>query len=102
VTDPIPTKFEEQDKDWIEKLVAQSGLNRSEVIRRSVRVLAIAAKRWPDWNWVGDTAHPIPIHETSEERRGMLAQAMDEAAERMQKRLARKWRKDSSSGKRSA
>ena len=39
MTDPIPTKFRATDYDIIEDAVSKTDLNRSEIIRRAVRLL---------------------------------------------------------------
>ena len=82
MTDPISTKYEELDLAWVDVLAARTGLkNRSEIIRRAVRVLALAAKRRPDWNWIEETANPIPLEmESHKAFKRSLAEAMDKAA----------------------
>lgn len=59
-TDPIPTKLDETDADWLDLLCRRTGLKRSEAIRRAVRLLATEASARPKWNWVQETANPMP------------------------------------------
>lgn len=59
-SDPIPTKLEPTDFDWLELLCKRSGLKRSNIIRRALRILAAEAKKRPEWNWVQETAEPLP------------------------------------------
>lgn len=56
---PLPTKFDPTDRAWLELLRNETGLNRSMIIRRAVRLLAAEVKARPDWNWVQDTANPM-------------------------------------------
>lgn len=37
LSDPVPVRFDESDEELLSKLAAQSGLKRSEIIRRSCR-----------------------------------------------------------------
>lgn len=60
MTDPIPTKLDDNDGAWLTLLCKRTGLKKSEVIRRSVRVLAQAAAERPKWNWVSETSQPMP------------------------------------------
>ncbi len=60
MTDPIPTKLDESDAAWLDLLCKRTGLKRSEVIRRAVRTLARVANGDPKWNWVEETAAPMP------------------------------------------
>lgn len=60
MSDPIPTKFFNNDLAWLDLTVARSGLGRADVIRRSVRLLAAAVKANPNWNWVKETSQQLP------------------------------------------
>jgi hypothetical protein len=60
MSDPIPQKFHANDLDWLDLTAKRSGLNRAEVIRRSVRLLVASAKSNPDWNWVRETSQELP------------------------------------------
>lgn len=60
LSDPVPTKFFENDLQWADLVCKRSGLGRAEVIRRSVRLLAAAVKANPTWNWVKETAEELP------------------------------------------
>jgi Arc/MetJ-type ribon-helix-helix transcriptional regulator len=62
VTDPIPTKFEDDEGTLIDFLVIKSGLSRSAVIRRCVRLMGHErAKRGPEWNWLEETGKPLDL-----------------------------------------
>lgn len=58
-TDAVPTKYPPNDLDWVDLLKKRTGLSRSEIIRRSVRLLATEAAKNPKWNWVEQTARPM-------------------------------------------
>lgn len=60
MTNPIPTKFDDNDGAWLDLLCKQTGLKRSEVIRRAVRLLGQEVKKSPRWNWVAETAGELP------------------------------------------
>lgn len=64
MTDPIPTKFEDDEWALIQKMSAKSGIkSRSEIIRRCVRLFAAeVARRGPAWNWVEETSQPLGTH----------------------------------------
>lgn len=60
MTDPIATKLDDTDGDWLLLICKRSGLKRSVVIRRAIRVLAEEAVKNPAWNWVAETSQPLP------------------------------------------
>lgn len=82
MTNPIPTKLDDTDGDWLDLLCRRTGLKKSVVIRRAVRALAQAANRDPKWNWVGETAEPLPElpPELKKELEGSIPRATAERA----------------------
>lgn len=42
--DPIPTRFEQTELDFLDEVVQATGFSRSEIIRRSVRFACNAAR----------------------------------------------------------
>lgn len=65
-SDPVPTRYPMTDLDWIDLVVKRTGLGRADVIRRANRVLAAAVKSNPQWNWIAETADPLPELEPKE------------------------------------
>jgi len=60
-SDPIPTRFEKDEKLYIKLLSGKKGVSGSEVIRRGIRLLAAAVKaRGEKWDWIEETARPLP------------------------------------------
>lgn len=66
-TNPIPTRFDEEEDALIKALKIKTGLAYGDVVRRCVRFFAAELKRRPDWNWLEETAprsepvaHKIP------------------------------------------
>lgn len=58
---PIPTRFDKTDNEFIRYVAEKTGLSRSEVIRRCVRIMGLElARRGAGWDWVEQTAHALP------------------------------------------
>lgn len=58
---PIPVRLDETDKLYVKHLHNQKGVSESDVLRRAVRLLGQEViKRGRTWDWIAETAQPLP------------------------------------------
>lgn len=67
-TNPVPTRFDEDEMELIEKLASETGLSKSEIIRRSVNFALAAARKDKSVDFLlGDPDRLKDILEASED-----------------------------------